>query len=180
MYPVHDGWAAVGGKLWTNANVAGNAAYYGGRVAETNRPLNQYTGNVEIYHCPGDHGDSLNTQVKTCWEGWGNSYLVEWANDAFRVAKITGDSKAAVGSAQAKPIKDSEIARKASNKIIQGDWPWHANRDTTAPQTVWHNFKGKRYENMLFGDGHVESYVFPKAMDDTWLSIAPDSNFSWW
>jgi len=180
LYPVHDGWAAVGGKLWTNANVAGNAAYYGGRVAETNRPLNQYTGNVEIYHCPGDHGDSLNTQVKTCWEGWGNSYLVEWANDAFRVAKITGDSKAAVGSAQAKPIKDSEIARKASNKIIQGDWPWHANRDTTAPQTVWHNFKGKRYENMLFGDGHVESYVFPKAMDDTWLSIAPDSNFSWW
>jgi prepilin-type N-terminal cleavage/methylation domain-containing protein len=178
-YPVHDGWAAVGGKFWTNANVTGNAGSYGGRVAETNRPLNQYTANVEIYHCPADHGDSLNPQVKTCWEGWGNSYLVEWANDAFRVAKITGDSKAAIGSPQAKPIKESEIARKPSNKIIQGDWPWHANRDTTAEQTVWHNFKGKRYENMLFGDGHVESYVFPKAMD-TWISVNPDPNFSWW
>jgi prepilin-type N-terminal cleavage/methylation domain-containing protein len=178
-YPVHDGWAAVGGKFWTNANVTGNAGSYGGRVAETNRPLNQYTANVEIYHCPADHGDSLNPQVKTCWEGWGNSYLVEWANDAFRVAKITGDSKAAIGSPQAKPIIESEISRKPSNKIIQGDWPWHANRDTTAAQTVWHNFKGKRYENMLFGDGHVESYVFPKAMD-TWISVNPDPNFSWW
>jgi len=179
LYPVHDGWAAVGGKFWTNANITGNASSYGGRVAETNRPLNQYTANVEIYHCPADHGDSLNLQVKTCWEGWGNSYLVEWANDAFRVKKVTGDSQATAGSPQAKPIKESEVARKPSNKLIQGDWPWHANRDTTAPQTVWHNFKGKRYEDMLFGDGHVESYIFPKAMD-TWMSITPDSNFSWW
>ena len=179
LYPVHDGWGAVGGKFWTNANVTGNAASYGGRVAETNRPLNRYSGNVEIYHCPADHGDSLNTQVKTCWEGWGNSYLVEWANDAFRVQKITGDSKAAPGSMQAKPIKESQVARKPSNKIIQGDWPWHANRDTSAQQTLWHNYKGKRYENMLYGDGHVESYVFPKAMDN-WISVAPDPNFSWW
>src|SRR5438034_1211099 len=34
LYPVHDGWASVGGKYWTNANVSGNAAYYGG---QTNR-----------------------------------------------------------------------------------------------------------------------------------------------
>jgi len=24
-YPVHDGWASVGGKFWTNASVSGNA-----------------------------------------------------------------------------------------------------------------------------------------------------------
>ena len=179
FYPVHDGWASVGGKYWTNANVSGNAAYYGGQVPEASRPLNRYSANVEVYHCPADAGDSLNTQVKTCWEGWGNSYLVEWANDAFRVKKITGDSKAPRGSDQAKSINDSELARKPTNKIIQGDWPWHANRDTSARQTVWHNFKGKRYENMLFADGHAESYVFPKAMDN-WISVAPDPNFSWW
>ncbi len=178
-YPVHDGWASVGGKFWTNASAAGNASSYGGRTAETNRPLNQYTANVEIFHDPADHGDSLNLQVKTCWEGWGNSFLVEWANDAFRVKQITGDSKAARGTSQAMSIKESEVSRKPSNKIIQGDWPWHANRDTTAPQTIWHNYKGKRYEDMLFGDGHVESYVFPKAMD-TWMSVTPDPNFSWW
>jgi prepilin-type N-terminal cleavage/methylation domain-containing protein len=119
-YPAHDGWASVGGKFWTNANVSGNAAYYGGRVAETNRPLNQYTANVEIYHCPADNGDSLNTQVKTCWEGWGNSFLVEWANDAFRVKKITGDSTAARGSEQAISIKDSEVARKPKQQDYPG------------------------------------------------------------
>src|SRR5258706_13164049 len=46
-YPVHDGWASTGGKFWTNANVQGNAGAYGGRVAETNRPLNRYAGAVE-------------------------------------------------------------------------------------------------------------------------------------
>src|SRR6266496_3019786 len=70
-YPAHDGWASVGGKFWTNANVSGNSSDYGGRTAETNRPLNQYVGAVEVFHCPADHGDSLNIQVKTCWEGWG-------------------------------------------------------------------------------------------------------------
>src|SRR5881394_897588 len=40
-YPAHDGWASVGGKFWTNASVSGNASDYGGRAAETNRPLNQ-------------------------------------------------------------------------------------------------------------------------------------------
>jgi hypothetical protein len=53
---------------------------------------------------PADAGDSLNTPVKTCFTGWGNSCLVEW--------------------------------------------PWHANRDTQAKQTVWHNYTGKCYENM--------------------------------
>src|SRR5438552_12879816 len=61
---------------------------YGGRTAETNRPLNRYVGAVEVFHCPADHGDALNIQVKTCWEGWGNSYLVEWSGDAFRVKQV--------------------------------------------------------------------------------------------
>ena len=39
FFPVHPGWGDVGGKFWTNANVAGSAADYGGRTAETNRPL---------------------------------------------------------------------------------------------------------------------------------------------
>ena len=66
LYPVHDGWASVGGKFWTNASVNGNSADYGGRTAETNRPLNKFVGAVEIFHCPADHGDALNIQVKTC------------------------------------------------------------------------------------------------------------------
>src|SRR5438132_7177790 len=31
-YPVHDGWASVGGKRQVNPYIIGNAAYYGGAV----------------------------------------------------------------------------------------------------------------------------------------------------
>ncbi len=179
-FPLHSGWGDVGGKFWTNANVSGNAADYGGRTAETNRPLNRYGGTAQLFQCPADAGDSLNPQVKTCFTGWGNSYLVEWAVDAFRVRRVTGDSRpGARGTPQGSSIKESEIALSPVNKIILGDWPWHANRDTKAKQTVWHNYKGKRYENMLFGDGHVENFKFPNQMEQ-WLGIAPDPKFTWW
>ncbi len=179
LFPIHDGWASVGGKYWTNATVSGNSANYGGKVAETNRPLNRYVGTVEIFHCPADKGDALNPPAKSCWLGWGNSYLVEWATDGFRVKHITGDNKAPRGAPESFPIKESEVAKKPTTKIIQGDWPWHANRNIVDPRSIWHNYKGKRYENMLFADGHVENYHFPKEMD-SWGGVAPDPNFLWW
>jgi len=177
-YPVHDGWAAVGGKYWTNAFTQGNAADYGGNQQETNRPLNRYVGNVETFHCPADKGDALNPNAKSCYQGWGNSYLVAWY-PGFRVQKVTGDGGAPKGSVEATPIKESEVARKPTTKIIQGDWPWHANRDIKDKRSIWHNYKGKRYENMLFGDSHVENKHFPAAMDG-WGGTAPDINFDWW
>src|SRR5437016_3440772 len=179
-YPVHDGWASVGGKFWTNANVSGNAADYGGRTAETNRPLNLYVGAVEVFHCPADHGDALNPQVKTCWEGWGNSYLVEWVGDNFRVKHVTADILASRTTPEGTPIKSSEIAKSPANKLIQADWPWHANRSIVDKRSEWHNFKGKRYENVLFGDGHVENFRFPKELENWINSPAPDPNFRWW
>ena len=177
-YPVHSGWGDFGGKYWTNANVAGNASSYGGRTQETNRPLDRYAGSVNVFQCPADKGDSLNPQVKTCFTGWGNSYLVEWANDAFGVKQVTGDSGAR-NTPQGASIKEAEIARSPVNKIIMGDWPWHANRDVKATQTVWHNYKGKRFENMLFGDGHVENFHFPPIMD-TMISAVPNAGYLWW
>jgi prepilin-type N-terminal cleavage/methylation domain-containing protein len=179
QFPVHDGWAAGGGKYWTNAYIGNYASDYGGNVTETNRPLNQYAGSVDIFHCPADKGDQLNPVPKSCWLGWGNSYLVEWAGEAFRVQHVTADSTAAKGTPQATPIKESQVGLRPVTKIIQGDWPWHANRNIEDPRSVWHNFKGQRYENMLFGDGHVESYRFPKEMD-SWISTPPDLNFQWW
>ena len=62
-YPLHDGWGATGGKYWTNAFVSGNAADYGGRVQETNRPLNKFAGSVEVFHCPGDKGEDRKSVV---------------------------------------------------------------------------------------------------------------------
>ncbi|MCF7764660.1 MAG: type II secretion system GspH family protein [Verrucomicrobia bacterium] len=185
-FPVHDGWGGVGGKRWTNAYVGGPAGSYGGNVAETNRPLNVYVGAVESFHCPADKGDSFSDTPKgrSCYTSWGNSYLPQWVGDHFRVRRVTGDSKAAPNTPQGTPMKDSELARSPANKIIHGDWPWHANRPvgegaTVDQRNIWHNYKGQRFENMLFGDGHAENYKFPKEMQN-WISIAPDPNWKWW
>lgn len=179
-YPLHDGWATTGGKFWTNANVSGNASAYGGRVAETNRPLNKYIGATEVFWCPADRGDALNPQVKTCFTGWGNSYLVQWVSSAFRVRKVTADIKASPRTDQGQSAKTSDFSIAPSTKVIQGDWPWHANRSTTDNRTIWHNFRGRRYENMLFADGHVEFYHFPKQMDQWSGGPPPDPAFTWW
>lgn len=174
-YPLHDGWAATGGKFWSNAFVSGNAGNYGGAVAETNRPLNVYAGSVEIFQCPADKGDELNPGAKSCWLGWGNSYLVEWSGSAWGVEMVTSYRGGPP------PIKESRVALSPANKIIQGDWPWHANRDINANRSIWHNYKGKRFENMLFGDSHVENFRWPeqKVMDAI-IWKTPDPKYKWW
>ena len=177
-YPLHDGWATTGGKKGVIASGTDNG--FGGTVAETNRPLNTYVNNVEVFRCPADRGDALVPRAKTAYEGWGNSYLIEWAIEAFRTKHVTGDIMASRGSPEATPIKVGEVARKASTKIIQGDWPWHANRDINDSRSVWHNYKGKRFENMLFGDSHIENYRFPKELDNWVYTPVPDLNFKWW
>lgn len=180
FFPVHSGWGDVGGKFWTNANVSGNAGDYGGRTAETNRPLNIYAGGPAVFQCPSDQGDELNPQVKSCWLGWGNSYLPEWAVEAFRVKHVTGDSRpSAKGTPAAVSIRESEIARSPSNKLIQADWVWHANRPSSSKRTAWHTARGKRFVNVLFGDSHVENFRFPAQMDN-WIGTAPDPSFQWW
>src|SRR6266550_365654 len=70
FYPVHPDWASTGGS---------NGTYYV-FVASTNRPLNQYTKNLELFHCPADKGDFLTGIKKTCYDEYGNSYLVQWAD----------------------------------------------------------------------------------------------------
>jgi prepilin-type N-terminal cleavage/methylation domain-containing protein len=176
-YPVHDGWASVGGQSPTNAFVGGNAYSYGGNVAETNRPLNRYTLNVNVYHCPADKGDALNPQAKSCWDGWGNSYLIEWGSDLFRVKYITGSTGKYTPADG--PIKSSEISLKPTTKIIQADWPWQANRVVSDPRSEWHNVRGRRSEAVLFGDGHVEFFRFPDDLG-AHMNDLPDRNYLFW
>lgn len=173
-HPVHPDWASTGGKNGT----------YDVYVAATNRPLNKYTQTYEIFSCPADKGDIFRvTNLKSnCYQLYGNSYLVNWAVDAFRVRHITGDINGAKGSDNARPIKTSEIARSPVNKIMQGDWPWHANRGNLDKRSIWHNDKGRSRFNMLFGDGHVEYYLFPepKIMEPWIWAPLPDPTFKWW
>lgn len=176
-YPIHAGWASVGGMRPAIPYITGNASYYGGDEFETNRPLNSYTANVEVFHCPADKGDALNPEPKTCWDGWGNSYLVEWYSYAFRVEKVTGSNGKIL--ARDEPIKGSDIARKPATKILQGDWPWHANRVITDPRSEWHNVRGKRSEAILFGDTHVAYFKFPDDLASH-MNDLPDPNYLFW
>ncbi|HWQ90705.1 MAG TPA: prepilin-type N-terminal cleavage/methylation domain-containing protein [Clostridia bacterium] len=175
--PLHDGWGAVGGQRPTTPTTTGNAFDYGGAEWPTNRPLNKYVGNNQnVFHCPADRGDVLNPTAKSCWDGWGNSYLIAWG-DGFRVKKVTGSAGKLypVGPS----MKYTEIARKPATKIIQGDWPWHANRVITDARSEWHNVRGRRAEAMLFGDTHVEFFKFPP---DAQVSngAPPDPNYFYW
>ncbi|HTL54100.1 MAG TPA: prepilin-type N-terminal cleavage/methylation domain-containing protein [Candidatus Limnocylindrales bacterium] len=176
-FPVHDGWAAVGGQCPTNAFVGGDAYSYGGNVPQTNRPLNQYTVNVNLYHCPADKGDALNPAARSCWDGWGNSYLIEWTVDLFRVKYITG-SRGKYTTAN-NSIKGAEIALKPTTKLIQADWPWQANRLISDPRSEWHNVRGRRAEAALFGDNHVEFYKFPDDLGSHMADL-PDRNYIFW
>ncbi len=176
-FPVHDGWAATGGQRPTTPYAGGYAADYGGTEWETNRPLNRYAGNVEVFHCPADKGDALNPTPKSCWDGWGNSYLVEWGGDFCRVKYVTGSAGGLYSRSE--PIKGAEIARKPATKIIQGDWPWHANRVIGDKRSEWHNVRGKRAEAMLFGDNHVEFFKFAADIEQH-LSDPPDPAYLWW
>ena len=182
-YPAAPSWSTIGGNL-------GQAtAYDSNKYGWTNRPLNRYLPAPEVYFCPADQGDSLVDELKqrripTCYAAYGTSYLVQWAIDTWRVKHVAGDSLAP-NSPQGKPIKTAEVARRASSKIIQGDWHWHGNRHDPALATysrssVWHNYRSQTRFNMLFGDGHVEFFAFPKDYRLWDFSPAPDPNFRWW
>jgi len=181
FFPVHGDWGTVGGRP-TN----GTVTIHNSR-GETNRPLTSYVKAFETFHCPSDHGDTLFPEARTCYEGWGNSYLVQWSADIYRVKHVTGDKFAAAGTPESRSIKTSEIAPKPSTKIIQGDWPWFGTRDpgdgtlnrTAASKGVWHNNKGKRGWNMMYGDGHVQLFLFPKGYE-AMLSQGPNITNEWW
>jgi hypothetical protein len=139
--------------------------------------LNIYTKNVQIFHCPADKGDAFNLPgPPSCWEAYGNSYLIEWALDRFAVEKVTGDNGLKTGS-PAEGNRGSRIAKKPSSKIIQGDWPWHPNRPVGDTRSAWHNYQSQRRDNMLYGDGHLEYSRLPETMD---VAQPVDLNFTWW
>ena len=99
LYPAYGDWAAWGGKRGTNM-------LHGSMIYETNRPLNRYIA-LEICRCPADRGDALYPAVtSTCWDAWGNSYLMTWGGERYRVQHVGGDSQ----NPNNTPIKGSRVA----------------------------------------------------------------------
>jgi len=178
-YPYHDGWAALGGQRPAVPYASSEVNGLGGDQWETNRPLNQYAPALGTFHCPADRGDGLIPVPNSCWDGWGNSYLVEWAYDVAGTKHVTGD---ALYPGLGPAIKTTEVAWRPATKLICGDWPWHPNRSVNDPHNNWHNYKGSRWMNILFGDGHVVFWHFPKGYDTDpkYRSGWYDINGPWW
>jgi prepilin-type N-terminal cleavage/methylation domain-containing protein/prepilin-type processing-associated H-X9-DG protein len=178
-YPIYEAWGTLGGKT-------GVMTLHGGTVPKSRRPLNSYVVAERTFQCPGDKGDSFHKaefpkNIRTCYDGWGNSYLTPWSVDAVRVKHLTGDSLADPFSPEAKPMKVSEVARSPFNKIMQGDWPFWVERDKNDPMSQWHNYKGQNKMNLLFGDGHVTFFQFPKdAPLWGYGGPTPEPKFTWW
>lgn len=150
-YPRTGGWNAHGGQRGIVFD------HHGGAVHMTNRPLNRYAGSIEVFLCPGDKGDTEQPTIKTSWEAYGSSYRPQHGINTFRVKHVTSD----LTDRQIRPLKGAEVSVSPANKIIQGDSPWHSNRDVNNEKTAWHNVRGERRNNILFGDGHVEFFRFP-------------------
>ena len=174
FYPNYEDWCTFGGKT-------GRMALHGGFVSEARRPLNKYTSTA-TFSCPSDKGDSLYpadfkaAKVKSCYDAWGNSYLAVWQSETVRTLHVTSANGSSV-----KPIKLGEIAKSPSNKIVMGEWLWYADRDEKDPTSNWHNYKGRRTYNMLWGDSHTEFFKFPpEARNWNYSGPAPDPNYRWW
>jgi prepilin-type N-terminal cleavage/methylation domain-containing protein len=186
-FPICSNWADWGGKRRVYPATVGTL--HGALTVETNRALNVYTKNFEVYHCPADKGDSqwqakMNDPATgrdlNCFEAWGNSYLMIWNKSRFAVQFLTASGTLQPDGTIPMPIKMSAIAKKPSGKIVMGDWPWDRNRDINDPKSVWHNDKGKPHFPMLWGDGHVENFKFPADFVD-YNTVLPNSDTNrWW
>jgi len=179
LFPVYPDWADWGGKT-------GVMTLHGGLLATEKRPLNKYVPAVEAFHCPSDKGDSLwkslfPPKIHSCYDGWGNSYLASWAVETMRIKHVTGDSTAARGDPAGVPMKMTDVAVHASNKLIEGDWLWWSDRDKNDPWSQWHNYRGQYRVNVLYGDGHTAFFKFPpETYKWDYTGPAPDPNFTWW
>ncbi|PYI89260.1 MAG: hypothetical protein DME26_01675 [Verrucomicrobia bacterium] len=184
--PLHGDWGTVGGLVRSNVRTQ---PIVHDTQGETNRPLNVYVPAPETFHCPSDRGDSYwpNESKPSCYAAWGNSYLPMWALDWFGVKHTTANSTVR-GTPDGTPIKTSEIARSAINKLIQGDWPWMGSRDAgdgavnpaSAAKSIWHNNRGQRGWNLMWGDGHVSLFRFPKNYGPAQMNSPISSTNPWW
>ena len=128
-YPVHPDWASTGGQ-------DGGYTVF---VAATNRPLNRYAPNLNVFHCPADKGDAFRG-VTNCFNVYGNSYLVEWADPGLPVDPGCPSARYSFRTrsltAAQSPMKTSDFSVSLSNKHVQGDWVWHASRGYVDPKSI--------------------------------------------
>jgi prepilin-type N-terminal cleavage/methylation domain-containing protein len=171
--PAYGDYADWGGQT-------GTSSIGGGQTNLSSRLVNQYISDVDIFHCPADKGDALFSDYNSCWEDYGTSYLMTFHDDRYAVEHCGGDVRPEYADTQASiPIKQATIGTRPVTKIILGDWPWFGDRNINASQSAWHNDLGEPVFPMLFGDGHVQYYLFPNNRE-SYDGLVPDINAIWW
>ena len=174
--PAYSAWANCGGKVGTGLPVA----IYGFNTPVDLRPLNSYTAkNVNVYACPGDIGDTRQTAGvawgadQSCFNDWGNSYLIPWRQSNliypatgangnygwsyYAIEAIGGDNGLITGTAT--PAMKTSQMIPVSSKILMMDWPGAPDRPADQI-SAWHAVRGKPLFNILYGDNHVQAYLF--------------------
>lgn len=168
-------------------------------VAE--RALNPYLSNPGgVSECPSDTGDAnKHPSVNSAFKAFGISYMIQWNENgrmpSFGVVPVTGYARLyetgerkhsklyrAAKLGEAITMLDGKTYNGSwSEKIIQGDLNWHANRPIDDPRVLWHKpaKEGVRQQSMLFGDGHAEFYEFPKIYGAHSLPVDPAGNGFW-
>lgn len=174
LFPAYGDWGCWGGRKGTGQPYP----IYGWNTNDTARPVNYYLRNDNTFCCPGDTGDTAQSDGnpwpsgETCFTDWGNSYLMPWRQSGlisaalgqnsvygwsyYAIESIGGDSVA--GSLTAS-MKTTDLRGLVASKIILVDWPGAPDR-TLDQVSAWHAVKGKGVFNILYGDDHVEAYLF--------------------
>ncbi len=177
---------------WDWNALGGQSGKYDQWTWATNRPLWGYEANPAIFRCPADKGDAdglvwVGFNCTNCWAQYGTSYLMEWAIDFARVRRVFGNADPSTrGTYGGTSMTGADIAVSPAKKMILGDWNWQPNRGWSAPQSVWHNYRGQSLADMLFGDGHSVGFQFPTIADPApsdnspFWNTPPDPAFAWW
>lgn len=160
-FPAFLQWAAWGGKK-------GSTTMEGGNVPEDKRPLNAYLKNVKTFSCPGDKGDALKTGWPaglSCFDAWGNSFVMPWRSPSLSLPPnygwlgITCIGGYNFPGKEVPSMKVSQINKAVSRKIIAMDWAGSPDRKLNQV-SAWHSSQGKGFFDILYGDSHVEGYLF--------------------
>jgi prepilin-type N-terminal cleavage/methylation domain-containing protein len=195
FFPAYRDWGCYGGKKGTGQP----AAKYGYNVPDNVRPLNTYIANPATYHCPGDRGDTFDSPSwasdQTCFDDWGTSYIIPWRqygsisettgqNGSFGwsyygIEAIGGDS---VAGQTTPSMKTTALRSYVTKKILLMDWPSAPDRSLDQVD-AWHAVVGKGVFNILYGDTHVEAYLFTadeRNPNTPWgATVDPDKRNYW-
>jgi len=202
FYPAYQFWGSWGGKKGNNQPAPNTS--YGWNVPDTQRPLNDYTKNLNVYCCPADVGDPGANggtekwlQGQSCFTSWGNSYLMPWrqygsisatlgANgnlgwSYYGIEAVGGDS---YPNQTTPSMQTSLLQGRISSKILFVDWPGAPDRPLDWV-SAWHAVKGKGLFNMAYADNHVEAFLFPpnerdSSTNNTWGITVDPGRWGWW